>query len=263
MVPPPNDELWRALWTGQPSLPTHRKRRFFAHIPSSPRCRVCLAPFQGVGGPILRIFGTRPSTKNPNFCAICEQFARDFPGGAEVQLALLFADLRGSTSIAEHLAPHDFKRKIDAFYAAATEVLIEFDAYIDRLVGDQVVGLFMPGLAGPGYAFGAVKAAAKLVATVAREARLPIGAGVHSGVAYVGTVEGASGVGRDIAAVGDPVNTTARLASAAKAGEVLISEEAIKASGFDSTGLELRHLTLKGKSRPFSVRVLPVPTATN
>jgi adenylate cyclase len=64
-------------------------------------------------------------------------------------------------------------------------------------------------------------------------------------------------VERDIAAVGDPVNTTARLASAARAGEVLISDDAVRSADFDATGLEVRHLDLKGKSQPFTVRVLP------
>jgi adenylate cyclase len=155
------------------------------------------------------------------------------------------------------MSPTDFKRKIDAFYALATNILIEADAFVDRLVGDQVVGLFMPGLAGPLYSRRAIHAARELVEVITRKAGLAVGAGVHTGIAYVGTVEGASGVERDIAAVGDPVNTTARLASAARAGEVLISDAAIKSADFDATGLEVRHLDLKGKSQPFTVRVLP------
>jgi adenylate cyclase len=54
------------------------------------------------------------------------------------------------------------------------------------------------------------------------------------------------------------VNTTARLASAARAGEILISEDAVKASALDVEGLEVRQLSLKGKSEPLGVRVLSV-----
>jgi adenylate cyclase len=208
----------------------------------------------------MRLLGSRPSAKNPNFCAICDDFARTHPGGAEVPLALLFADLRGSTTLAEQMAPSQFKERIDSFYAAATEVLIDSDAFVDRLVGDQVVGLFLPGMAGGDYSRKAVGAAKNLVARVAREAQLPVGAAVHVGIAYVGTVEGKAGVERDIAAVGDVVNTTARLASAAKAGEVLISEEAVRSAALDTTGLEVRELNLKGKSEPMTVRVLSVGT---
>lgn len=258
----PNEALWRALWTGDPALPTHTKRKFYGHLPGSPRCRICLAPFQGIGGSLLRILGTRPSAKNPNFCAVCDHFAREYPGGAEVDLALLFADLRGSTALAENMAAREFKEKIDSFYLTATNILIEADAFVDRLVGDQVVGLFMPGMAGRSYALKAIEAARELVTMVLEEADLPVGAGVHAGVAFVGTVEGKSGVERDIAAVGDPVNTTARLASSAKAGEVLISEDAVRVSGFDPSGLELRRLNLKGKSEPFTVHVLVTGSST-
>jgi adenylate cyclase len=256
MPQPDNEPMWRALWTGQPELPTHRKRRIYARIPASPRCRICFAPFRGIGGQLMRLTGSRPSAKNPNFCSICDDTARKYPGGAEVDLALLFADLRGSTPLAEKLAPSEFKRRIDRFYAVATDTLIESDAFVDRLVGDQVVGLFMPGMAGPEYVRRAISAAVELVFRVNQEANLPVGAGVHAGVAYLGTVEGTSGVERDIAAVGDAVNTTARLASAAGAGEVLISEDARKSSGFDPKGLEVRQLQLKGKANPMTVHVL-------
>ncbi|HSB89288.1 MAG TPA: adenylate/guanylate cyclase domain-containing protein [Anaerolineales bacterium] len=261
MSKPPNEAVWRALWTGEPPLPTHRKRRIYIHIPSEPRCRICLAPFRGPGGWLMRLLGSRPSAKNPNYCSICEETARTYPGGAEVELALLFADLRGSTSLAEQMSPLEFKHKIDAFYAAATETLIDADAFIDKLVGDQVVGLFMRGMAGEDYPQKAIRAARNLVRLVAQKAGLPVGAGVHVGTAYVGTVEGTSGVERDIAAVGDVVNTTARLASAAGPGEVLISDEAVAAASFDVSGLEARQLALKGKSQPFSVHVLPVARA--
>jgi adenylate cyclase len=204
----------------------------------------------------MRLLGSRPSAKNPNFCAICDHAAQHFPGGAEVELTLLFADLRGSTSLAEKMSPTDFKREIDAFYGLATDILIEADAFVDRLVGDQVVGLFMPGLAGRQFSRRAINAARDLVDVITQETGLAVGAGVHTGIAYVGTTEGASGVERDIAAVGDPVNTTARLASAAQAGEVLVSDDAIRSADFDATGLEVRHLQLKGKSQPFTVRVL-------
>lgn len=254
----PNESLWRALWTGDPPLPTHRKRKVFGRLPSSPRCRICLVPFHGIGGRIMHLLGTRTSAKNPNFCAVCDGFASTHPGGAEVPLALLFADLRGSTALAERLPPREYKEKIDSFYRVATEVLVDADAFVDRLVGDQVVGLFLPGMAGGGYSARAIQAAVAMVGAVARRTGLALGAGVHLGVAYVGTIEGSAGVERDIAAVGDAVNTTARLASSAGAGEVLVSDEAARAADLDSHALEVRQLSLKGKSQPMTVRVIPV-----
>ena len=76
---------------------------------------------------------------------------------------------------------------------------------------------------------------------------MPIGIGVHTGVAYVGRV--GEGDACDFTAVGDAVNTTARLASSAGAGEILVSKAAADASMLDASGLESRTLTLRGQGR--------------
>jgi adenylate cyclase len=83
-----------------------------------------------------------------------------------------------------------------------------------------------------------------------------VGAGVHTGAAYVGTV----GLGheRDFTALGDAVNITARLASVAAAGELLVSEEAYRDAGLDLGETETRRLELKGKTEPIDVRVVRV-----
>src|ERR1700730_1410090 len=76
-------------------------RLIFKALPSRTRCRMCDAPFAGIGGKVVRPFGWRPSRKNPNFCDSCiERFAH---GGVEIDVAVLFADVRGSTSIGERL----------------------------------------------------------------------------------------------------------------------------------------------------------------
>jgi adenylate cyclase len=123
-------------------------------------------------------------------------------------------------------------------------------------VGDEVGGLFLPIVAGRQQARVAVGAARELVAAVASKVDLPVGVGVHSGVAYLGTVEGAEGTVRDIAAVGDTANTTSRLASTAAAGEILVSEVTYSAAGLDPNGAPQRLLQLKGKRESFPVRVL-------
>lgn len=182
-----------------------------------------------------------------------------YPGGAEVELSMLFVDARGSTSLAEQMTATEFSRLMDRFYKAATKVLIKTDAYIDKLVGDEVVALYLPLFTGPNHAGAAVQAAQGLLKATghARKAGpwLPIGVGVHTGVAYVGVVSGAEGTMKDVTALGDNVNTTARLASSAGPGEVLISEAAYSAAGIDFTGMEQRQLELKGKSEPIAVHV--------
>jgi adenylate cyclase len=85
--------------------------------------------------------------------------------------------------------------------------------------------------------------------------KIPVGIGVHSGVAYFGAV-GTPDVLTNMTAIGDEVNLAARLASKAAEGEIIVSEQALKDAGMDGSGLELRSLELKGISEPMSVRVM-------
>lgn len=182
------------------------------------------------------------------------------PGGSEVELSLLFVDVRGSTSLAERISAVDFSRLMNRFYIAATDVLIKTDAFIDKLVGDEVMGLYFPLFTGQNHAGAAVRAAQGLLRVTGHSYKggpwLPIGVGVHTGIAYVGTVSGAEGTVTDVTALGDNVNITARLASKAGAGEALISDVAYASAGLNLGDLEHRQLELKGKSELVGVRVL-------
>jgi adenylate cyclase len=247
---------WRRVLT-HGERATQNIRRVFGALPASPRCKLCNSPFKGWGGALMRLIGRRQSRKNPNYCEPC---AFQLPGGAEVALSMLFADVRGSTVIAEGMHPVAYSRLIERFYAEATDVLVGEDGLIDRLVGDQVVALFVSGFGGPQHARRAVRAAQRLRQRAARVdqrgALLPIGIGVHTGRAFVGivqsTVEGLS----DFTMLGDDVNVTARLASAAAAGEILVSDAAFSAAGLDLGPLPHRDLDLKGKSQPVGVHVI-------
>ena len=84
---------------------------------------------------------------------------------------------------------------------------------------------------------------------------IPVGIGVHSGVAFFGAVGTEEGL-TDFAAIGEEVNLAARIASQAAAGEVLVSRQALEAAGTDSNGLEWRTLELKGISQPVPAAVL-------
>jgi adenylate cyclase len=115
-------------------------------------------------------------------------------------------------------------------------------------VGDELVAFFFPLLAGDRHAARGVDAArALLVATGHRDPAgpwLPVGAGVHTGRAWMGAI--GEGTHVEMTAVGDAVNTAARLASAAAAGEILVTRDAARAAGLDP-GLQRKHLELKGK----------------
>lgn len=256
---PTVEEIWYEMLTeGEPI--SARARHLFGLLPSEPRCKLCASPFKGWGGALMRLIGREQSRYNPHFCQKCETF--DHPGGAEVVITMFFADVRGSTRLAEEMSAREFHNLMDRFYRLGSRVLIGSDAMVDRLLGDEVVGLFVPGMAGKGHARLAVEAARQLLElTGHREAEgpwLPVGIGVHTGPAYVGIVGGSQGEPQDFTALGDNVNITARLASLAGPGEVLISEAACEAAGLGGEPLESRQLELKGKSGPTAVRVLRV-----
>ena len=110
-------------------------------MPSSPRCLYCGAPFAGVGSRVVSPLGYRPSRKNPNLCAVCVELAP--PGGMTMEIGVLFADLRGFTSESELQSPLEVSAKLRRFYAHAEKVLFP-EALIDKLIGDEVMALYVP-----------------------------------------------------------------------------------------------------------------------
>ena len=248
-----SEERWQKLLT-EGHRPLRIAHLLFRHLPSPPRCKVCYNPFGGIGGKVVGLFGFARSRKNPNLCTRCCDTLPS--GGAEIDIAVLFADVRGSTSMAERLDPSAYAALMNDFYHTATEVLVRHDAIIDKLIGDEVMALFIPGICGPHYRRRSAEAAIALLETVgySRPAEpIPIGVAVGSGLAYVGNV-GSEGV-IDFTALGDTVNTTSRLASCAGPGEVLLSESVYADIFNEWPDLEIRNLTLRGKAAPVVVRV--------
>lgn len=232
-----------------------RLRRLNRMLPSDPRCKFCSAPFSGIGGTLERaVFGKRQSDLNPRFCNMCDEAMRRFPGGAEVEMSMLFADIRGSTALSETMSPMEFSRLINRFYKGATKVIAEEDGLIEKLAGDEVAAFWGAGFAGDDYVKRTIRAAQNLLKLMAVK-DIPLGIGVHWGVAYFGAVGTEEGL-TNMTAIGDEVNKAARLASKAAAGEIIVSEQALKEAGIDAGALESRSLELKGISRPVSVYVM-------
>lgn len=177
-------------------------------------------------------------------------------------LTMLFADVRGSTNLAAKMSALEFSRLINRLYSVATDVLVKTDAMVDRLIGDEVVGLFIPGIAGPEHPRRAIEAAQSLLDLTGHRNPtgpwVPVGVGIHTGSAFVGVVGGSEDHPTDFTALGDNVNITARLASKAAPGEILISDAAYAAAGLDLEDLEHRQLELKGKDELVGVRVLRI-----
>jgi len=174
---------------------------------------------------------------------------------------MIFADVRDSTSLAESKGPSEFKEIINRFYKESSRVLIAHNAMVNRLMGDQVIALFVPRFAGKDHAKVALYAAQELLIVTghgdADGPWVPVGAGIHTGLAHVGAVGSADGV-TEIAVLGSAANMRARLSSKAAAGEFLISEDSVKSGNLDVEGLETRSLELKGVRQPMSVRVIKV-----
>jgi adenylate cyclase len=205
----------------------------------------------------MRMMNLGPWEKNPRFCRGCYQDIDANHGGAEIELSMLFADVRGSTGLAERMSPREFSDLLNRFYEVAARILVEREAVVDKFVGDEVVGLFVPGMSGLDHAAKAIDAAKAMLAATGHGSGkgpwIPIGAGVHTGVAFVGSI-GHEGV-TDFTALGDAVNTTARLASAAEAGEILVTQAAADAARL-AAGSEERRIELRGRAEPVDVVVI-------
>ena len=253
--------FWRSYLTTGEFEKERRQRQLFRLLPGSPRCKNCYAPFQGTGSLIVKtIYGKKPSNLNPQLCNICEQFAQQYQGGAEIELTLLFADVRGSTTLAETMNPTQYSQLINRFYKTATQVMVSSDALIDKIIGDQVAGMYVPGFAGQEHAQRAIEAARQILRATGHqdeeEPWIELGVGVHTGSAYVGALGSEQGT-IDITVLGDAANIAARLSTAASVGEVLISEAAFSEANIHLGDLEKRNLSLKGRHEPLLVHVLP------
>jgi adenylate cyclase len=261
----PDEPLTPADWESYlrfVSQPSNRAfKRVLRSLPSTPRCGYCGAPFAGVGGRLVRPLGYRPSRKNPNICSTCVELAP--PGGMTVEIGVLFADLRGFTSASESRTPAEVSRELRRFYAHAEKVLFP-EALIDKLIGDEVMALYVPLLMAPAAAID--DAGRRHVAHVMLEhARallervgygaagrpdFEIGIGLDFGEAFIGNI-GDTAV-HDFTAVGDVVNTASRLQGHAAGGEVLLSARLAR---FLPTPVgEPEQVVLKGKKEPFDVR---------
>ena len=244
--------------------PTVRRlRAFWRTIPSAPRCKMCTSPFGPPAGPLLRLLGKGRWAGNSDYCAGCfKQLYRD-RNGAEIECTLLFADIRGSTQLAESMSATDFRGLLDRFYRTAAEVLIEHEAIVDKFVGDEVVAIFIPALAGENHAGQAIDAGLALLRATGHETDAPwapIGIGINTGEAFVGVVGTADHV--EFTALGDNVNVTARLASAAAGGEILVTESAARAANVGSAqASERRRLDLRGKAEATDVIVLSLASS--
>ncbi len=153
-----------------------------------------------------------------------------------------------------------YRALLDRFYSTASSVVFAHEGQVDKFVGDELVAIFFPFVSGARHADRAVACARALLEATGHADPsgpwVPVGAGVHSGPTWIGAV--GDDAHTEITAVGDSVNTTSRLASAAQAGEVLVTVDALRAAGLDES-LPRQNLTLKGRTQPIEVVSLNGP----
>jgi adenylate cyclase len=171
------------------------------------------------------------------------------------------ADVRGYTAMTEGLAPVELTELVNRFYEAGSAALLAADGLLGQIEGDLVMGLFVPGLAGKSeYRRKSVEGALRLFESVGYGKRggnwLHLGIGIATGEEFVGNVGG--GGYKDFTALGDVTNTSARLSSAAAAGELLVDAATYDSVAEDHPDAERRELELKGKSGPVVVYAISV-----
>ena len=263
----PFDEVWYHYLTGEWRVQPPKwyqiyasiEQRIYRALPSDPHCVECGMPMAGLGSALLRFNGSKPASFSSMLCSGCERLVRKKESGAEVELSMLFADVRDSTPLAESTPTAEYKALIQRFYKETSHVLVHHRSMVNRLMGDQVSGLFVPRFAGKDHAKVAIEAAKAVLEVTGHGSKdgpwIPVGVGVHTGVAFVGAVGSGDGV-NEIAVLGSAANLCARLSSQAAAGEILISEEAANLARMQAEGLDRRELELKGISGKVPVRVI-------
>src|SRR3990170_2553778 len=188
----PGTAKWRAMLTGDdPALA--KARRFWRRMPAAPRCKVCASPSHGFGGAVARLFWHGPMRDNPLLCKACfGRLSQHGGGGAELEISVVIADIRGSTGLAERTSAAGFRSLIQSYYRSAAVAIDDNGGIVDKFLGDGVMALFIPVIAGEDHAGRAIMAGRAILAAVERDglARkgLMVGAGVHTGEAFVGVV---------------------------------------------------------------------------
>lgn len=240
---------WQGILKGESPLALSQRfgRRVFSLIPAHVRCKFCNAPFRGRYAGVFGRIGYTPSRKNASICERCIERAPE--GGALVPVSVLFADVRGYTSMAERQTSFETTALLHRFYAAASGALLAHDAILGQIAGDEVMAIFVPGLAGSRFPGQAVQAAGALLRGVgygtATGNWLDVGVGICTGEEYVGNVGG--GGFKDFTAIGDVTNTAARLQASAAGGEILMCADTYQMVAGAYPAAEPRQLQLKGK----------------
>jgi adenylate cyclase len=247
-----SSEDWAVAYRLEENVLPRIVHRVWRSLPSSPRCGRCGAPFAGPGRFIVRPFGYTPSRKNPTVCATCVEMSP--PGGMTMRAGVLFADIRGFTAQSAQIDdPEELSKLLRRFYRCAEDVLFP-DAIIDKLIGDEVMALYLPDVQWrfeheevPPLMLEHARGLLRAVGYGSGDGPfVEMGVGMDVGEAFVGNIGDRALY--DFTAVGDVVNTASRLQGQAAGGEIVLSDRV--AEGLSEPVGSRDELTLKGKSEP-------------
>lgn len=177
------------------------------------------------------------------------------PGGVRQTITVLFADLRGFTTLSEANAPETVVDLLNRFFTLMSEVIFRHGGTLDKYIGDGVLALFGAPYATERDAVKAVRAAIDMQRAVqvfnqelvaAGQAHIGVGIGINTGSAIVGFIGSESRL--DYTAIGDTVNTAARLEHLAKAGQIIISEHTMQALDASVSYTQLEAVQVKGRT---------------
>ena len=176
--------------------------------------------------------------------------------GEEKNVTVLFADIRGFTSMSERMKPHDVVAMLNKFLGGLTEIIFRNKGTLDKYIGDCIMAIFGAPLHDKDHTINAIKAAIEMrdkIAGMQRGAKKKVGMGigVHSGVAVIGNMGSKERV--DYTAIGDNVNLASRLCGKAEAGKVLVSEETYLAVKSMVNAKIIGPMQFKGKEKPINV----------
>ncbi|HKY42998.1 MAG TPA: adenylate/guanylate cyclase domain-containing protein [Pyrinomonadaceae bacterium] len=181
-------------------------------------------------------------------------------GGASQNITILFADIRGFTRISEHAPPEKIVSLLNRYFSAMTEIIFAHGGTLDKYLGDGLMALFGAPTATPDDASNALNAAVAMqrrLLGINRELRdegLPeigVGMGLHTGEAIIGYI--GSDRRSEYTAIGDTVNTSSRLESNARGGEILISDATAKAAHSRYKWKKREPIMVKNRQQPVNL----------
>ena len=214
-------------------------------------------PLHGVFSVPFRLFGIRPSRMNPNTCTICELMFTKVMKARKITIdaTILFADLRGYTSLSQSQSSEAVSGLLDAFYDECAHAIWERDGLLNKTIGDAVMAIFNFPIRHGDHPRQAVLAAQEIQRrwNTRREslgeelglarAELGVGIGIHCGELSFGEFGRSH---RDLTAIGTVVNLASRAQSAAAAGEILVTQAVYERAGSELAGSRPQQRELKG-----------------